>query len=336
MKFFFFLVVLALLGIFLVYRYQESHPEKQGLFSYDLKEKEESTITPPSTYRVLEASSADRFTVLRNNTETQNFHLVGLVAIPTDGKDIFECGKSAEELKALGSQALDFAKKLVVGRTDLHVRERNREHKGETLFVEGDILLTNGVSLSELVIKNGYAMSDPDAVTDYEGFEREARKNEKGVWSNTVPLKDRIRVSSSIKQKGLTRDAYAQQASMTKDILEKVANEERCVSVQIDISVKPPMTRNYEMMIFCDFAMEQIMGSDEEGGDIVVPKDTEHTKEAFTLTTLTTNITLQSSAYEMSKISRGGRTFRQGMFCSSCTLRVFLEGEVIHFDSIKF
>lgn len=336
MKFFFFLVILALLGIFLVYRYQESHPEKQGLFSYNLKEKEESTITPPSTYCVLEASSADRFTVLRNNTETQNFHLVGLVAIPSDGKDIFECGKSAEELKALGAKALDFAKKLVVGRSDLHVRERNRKHEGETLFVEGDILLTNGVSFSEMVIKNGYAMSDPDAVTDYEGFEREARVKEKGIWSNSVPLKDRLRVSSSIKQKGLTRDAYAQQASMTKDILESVASEERCVSVQIDISLKPPMTRNYEMMIFCDYAMDQIMGSDEEGGEIRVSKDIEHTKEVLTLTTLTTNITLRSSSYEMSKISRGGRTFRQGMFCSSCALRVFLEGEEIHSDAQTF
>ena len=336
MKFYFFLVILALLGIFLFYKYQESQPEKQGLFSYDLKEKEESTITPPSTYRVLDASSADRFLVLRNNTETQNFHLVGLIAIPADGKDIFECGKSAEELKALSAKALDFAKDLVVGRSDLHVRERNREHKGETLFVEGDILLTNGVSFSEMVIRNGYAMSDPDAVTDYEGFEREARKKEKGIWSNSVPLKDRIRVTSNIKQKGLTRDSYAQQASMTKDILEKVASEERCVSVQIDISVMPPMTRNYELMIFCDYAMDQIMGSDEEGGEKIVSKDTEHTKETFTLTTLTTNITLRSSSYEMSKISRGGRVFRQGMFCSSCNLRVFLEGEEIHSNVQKY
>ena len=337
MKFFFFLVILALLGIFVVYKYQEVHPDKGGLFSYDLRDKEEeSTITPPSTYRVLDASSADRFIVLRNNTETQNFHLVGLVGIPANGSDIFECGKSAEELKALSSKALDFAKNLVVGRSDLHVRERNREHKGETLFVEGDIILTNGASLSELVIKNGYAMSDPDAVTDYEGFEREARKKENGVWSNSVPLKDRVKVTSSIKQKGLTRDSYAQQASMTQDILEKFASEERCVSAQLDISVKPPMTRSYELMIFCDYAMEQIMGSDEEGGEKIVSKETERTKETLTLTTLATNITLRSSAYEMSKISRGGRTFRQGMFCSSCTLRVFLEGEEIHSDAQIF
>ncbi|MBP5627477.1 hypothetical protein J6X96_04850 [bacterium] len=336
MKFFFFLVVLALLGIFLAYRYQEAHPEKQGIFSYDLKEKEkESTITPPSVYRVLEANSADRFIVLRNNVETQNFHLVGLIGIPSDGKDVFECGKSAEELKALSAKGLAFAKDLVVGRSDLHVRERNREHKGETLLVEGDILLTNGVSLSELVIKNGYAKSDPDAVTDYEGFEKEARRKEKGVWSNSVPLKDRFKVSSSIRQKGLTRDSHAQQASMTKDILETVASEERCVTVDLDIFVKPPMTRSYELMVICDYGMDEIMGADE-GGEKRVQKDTEHTKEILKLTTLTTNLSLRSSAFEMSKITKGGRTFRQGIFCSSCVLRVFLEGEEIHFDEGKF
>ena len=337
MKFFFFLVVLALLGMFLLYRYQEAHPEKQGFFSYNIKDKEaESTITPPSTYRILEASSADRFIVLRNNTETQNFHLVGLVGISADGKDIYECGKSETELKALGRQALEFAQNLIVGRSDLHVRERNREHKGDELFVEGDILLTNGVSFSEMVIKNGYAMNDPDAVTDYEGFEREARKKEKGIWSNSIPLKERFRILSSIKQKGLTRDSYAQRASMTKDILEKVASEERCVSVELDISIKPPMTRNYELMVMCDYSMDQIMGADEEGGEIVVHKDMEHTKDTITLTTLTTNINLKSSSYEMSKISRGGRTFRQGMFCSSCFLRVFLEGEEIYSSEERF
>jgi len=330
MKFFFFLVILALLGIFLVYRYQESHPEKQGLFSYNLKDETESKITPPSTYRILEASSADRFTVLRNNTETQNFHLVGLVGIPSDGKDIFECGKSEAELKALGKEALAFAQNLVVGRSDLHVRERNREHKGNELFVEGDILLTNGVSFSETVIKNGYAMNDPSAVTDYEGLEKEARKKEKGIWSNSVPIKERFSISSNIREKGLIRDSYAQKASMTSDILEKVASEERCVSVKINISVKPPLTRKYDLKVMCDYGMDEVMGSDVEGDEKRLHKDTEHTMDTYTITTLTTNISFRSSSYEMSKISRGGRTFRQGMFCSYCSLRIYLEGEEIY------
>ena len=335
-KFLYFLAFLALLGMYLAYRYQESHPEKGGLFSYSLNEKEtESTITPPSTYKVLEASSADRFTVLRNNTETQNFHLVGLVGIPDDGRDIFECGKSQAEIKALGREALDFAKNLVVGRSDLHIRERDRRHKDGSLFVEGDILLTNGVSFSEMVIRNGYALNDPDAVTDYDGFEREARKKEKGVWSNKVPIKERFLISSKIRERGLTRDSHAQQASMTKDILETVATEERCVSVKLDISIKPPMTRNYDLIVMCDYGMDEVIGSDEEG-ERRIQKDTEHTKETFTITTLTTNINFRSSSYEMSKITRGGRTFRQGMFCSSCSLRVYLEGEEIYLNEQAF
>ena len=335
-KFLYFLAFLALLGMYLAYRYQESHPGKPGLFSYNLNEKEgESTVTPPSTYYVLDAASADRFTVLRNNTETQNFHLVGLVGIPADGRDIFECGKSEAEIKALGREALDFAKNLIAGRSDLHIRERDRQHKDGKLYVEGDILLTNGVSFSEMVVRNGYAMNDPDAVTDYEGFEKEARKKEKGIWSNNIPIKERVRISSNIRERGLTRDSYAQQASMTKDILETVASEERCVSVKLDVSIKPPMTRNYDLMIMCDYGMDEVMGSDEEG-ERRVHKDTEHTKEIFTITTLTTNISFRSSSYEMSKISRGGRTFRQGMFCSSCSLRVYLEGEEIYFDEQTF
>ena len=334
MKFLYFLAFLALLGMYLAYRYQESHPN-QGLFSYNLKDETESKVTPPSTYRVLEASSVDRFTMLRNNTETQNFHLVGLVGIPADGKDIFECGKSETELKALGREALDFAKNLVVGRSDLHVRERDRQHRDGLLYVEGDILLTNGVSFSEMVIRNGYASNDPDAVTDYDGFEREARKKEKGLWSNKIPIKERFRISSNIRERGLTRDSYAQKASMTSDILEKVASEERCVSVKLDISIEPPMTRNYNLMVMCDFGMDEVMGSDEEG-EKRVHKDTEHTKETFTITTLTTNISFRSSSYEMSKISRGGRTFRQGIFCSSCSLRVFLDGDEIYFNEQSF
>lgn len=337
MKFFFFLVVLALLGMFLLYRYQESHPEKQGIFSYNLKDKEtESTITPPSTYRVLEAVSADRFIVLRNNTETQNFHLVGLVGIPADGADIFECGKSEKELQALGGKALDLAKDLIVGRSDLHVRERDRQHRDGELYVEGDILLTNGVSFSEMVVKNGYAKNDPLAVTDYDAMEREARNKELGIWSNPIPAKERFLITSNIKEKGLTRDSHTQRASMTSDILEKVASEERCVSVNLDIFIKPPMTRNYKLMVMCDYDMYEVKGADEEGGDIMVHKDTEHTKELFTLTTLTTNINFRSSSYEMSKISRGGRTFRQGMFCYSCSLRIFLEGDEIYSREEKF
>lgn len=337
MKFFFFLAFLALLGIFFVYKYQESQPEKQGLFNYDLNDKEaENTVTPPSTYRILKANGADRFLVLRNNTETQNFHLVGLVGIPSDGKDIFECGKNETELKALGKEALDLANNLIVGRSDLHIRERDRQHKGGELFVEGDILLTNGVSFSEMIVKRGYAKNDPEAVTDYEAFEKEARKKEQGVWSNPIPLKERLKVFSSIKQKGLTRDSYNQKASMTKDVLEKVASEERCVSVDIEMSLKPPMTRNYELIVMCEYRMDEIRGADEEDVEIVVHKDTEHTKNTFILTTLTTNINLRSSSYEMSKISKGGRTFRQGMFCSSCILRAFLDGEEIHSNEAHF
>ena len=333
MKFFFFLVLLALLGIFVVYKYQEAHPDKGGLFSYDLRDKEtESTITPPSTYRVLDASSADRFIVLRNNTETQNFHLVGLVGIPADGSDIFECGKSAEELKAVGARALDFAKKLVIGRSDLHVRERNREHKGETLFVEGDIVLTNGVSFSEMVVKNGYAMNDPAAVTDYEGLEREARKKERGIWSNSIPVKQRLSISADVKQKGLNRDSYSQHASMTQEILERVATEERNVNVTLSIFINPPITRSYEFQVFCDFGMDEVTGfSEEEGTEMRKPKDTDHLKETVVVTTSTTNFIFKSSAYEMSRITRGGRTFRQGIFCSSCTCRVFFEGEEVYF-----
>lgn len=338
MKFFFFLVVLALLGIFLVYRYQESHPGKGGLFSYNLNEKEtESTITPPSTYKVLEARSADRFVIVRNNTETQNFHLVGLVGIPSDGKDIFECGKSADALKALNKEALDFANSLIVGRSDLHIRERDRQHKDGELYVEGDILLTNGVSFSEMVMKSGYAKNDPGAVTDYDTFEKEARRKEKGIWSNSLPPKKRFKISSNIRQKGLNRDAYAQKASMTSEVLEKVASEERVVYATFDIFIQPPITRNYDLQFFCDFTMDEVTGvSDDTGDEVKQHKGTEHIKEKYTVTSVTTNVTLKSSPYEMSRITRGGRTFRQGVYCSGCVCRVFFEGEEIYSERKDF
>ncbi|MBO7542641.1 thermonuclease family protein [bacterium] len=339
MKYIFIFAIVALLGMFLVYKYQEAHPEKQGLFNYDLNKGDdgERKIAKPSTYRILEAKAADRFLVLRNNTETQNFHLVGAVGIPSDGRDIFECGKSAEELKALFDEARDFVQKLVVGRSDLHVVERNREHKNGELFVEGGIILTNGASLCELLVKRGYVQNDPDAVTDYESLEKTARNKEKGIWKHAVPYSQRFKVSSSIRQRSLTKDSYSQTASMTQDILEKVASEERCVSVNLSFNIKPPIMRSYEFKIFCDFGMDEIVGiSEEDDSEARRHKDTEHVNETFVVSDAATNIVIKSSAFEMSRISRGGRSFRQGMFCSSCAVRVFLEGEQIYFAEEYF
>jgi len=338
MKFFLFLALLAIVGMLAFHQYQEMHPEKKkDLFNYSLKEEEgEGPKTTPAVYRILGVDKPDTFQVLRDNTETQTFHLVGLIAPNEKGEDLFSCQKSPEQLKSIYQEAKAYSEETLLPNLGLHVKERMRQHRDGVLFVEGDVVLSNGSSFASSLVSKGYAMGEEKSVVDYTQYENDARQNERGLWMNAVPVSQRFIVSYTIKQESLGRDSHQQKASMTHEVLEEVASEERTVVADVRIKLTTPLTRTYDVAAVCSFTMEEIKGVSDEEGESRSMVGVENKVERLTLCTPTTNFTVRSSPFEMSKIKRGGRVFRQGNYCSFCQLTVTADGESIAKDNRIF
>ena len=337
MKFFLFLALLALVGMLAFHKYQELHPEKKkGLFDYSLKEEEEGPKTTPSVYRIMSVDKPDTFLVLRDNIETQTFHLVGLTAPNEKGEDLFACQKTPEQLKAVYQEAKAYSEKTLLPNLGLHVKERMRQHRDGALFVEGDVVLSNGVSFASSLVSRGYAMAKENSVVDYTQYENDARQNERGLWKNPVPVSQRFVVSYNIRQESIGRDSHQQKASMTHEVLEEVASEERFAVADVQIKLTTPLTKTYDIAAVCSFTMEEIKGVSDEEGEARSIVGVENKVERLTLCTPTTNLTVKSSPFEMSKIKRGGRVFRQGTYCSFCQLTVTADGESVAKDNRIF
>ena len=340
MRFFFFLVVLAVIGIVVLHKYQESHPSK-GLFSYDFAEKAQEEERKPSYYRVLNVYSGTDFMLLRDNVETQYFSLVDLDCPGPDPKtvspEIWGGVKSREELAKIGREALEFSKEQLASMGSFRTSARKKGEMKGLVYLQGDISMTNGSSLARELILRGFASGKKDALVSYQTYEDQARTEERGVWSHKLPLKDRIKIDVFIAEKVLDFSTHNQKASMTKDILESTTSEEKAAVVNMSVSIAPPLTRDYEFEVKCDFMMEEVTGYSEKlKKDTRVFKELEHKSERFLVSDLSTNLTVRSSSYEMSNILRGGRSFRQGVFCSSCVCTILLDGEVIKKENKLF
>lgn len=330
MRFFFFLVFLAVVGMFVLYKYQESHPSK-GLFNYDFNEKTQEQEKKPSYYRVLNVFSGTDFMLLRDNVETQYFSLVDLDCPYPDPKrndpKIWDDTKSREELAKIGQEALDFSKAQLQAIGAFRASARKKGEMKGLLYLQGDISLTNGSSLARELILRGLASGKKDALVSYQSYEEQARKEEKGLWQHRLPLESRIKIDAFIGEKVLDFSTHNQKASMSKEILESVASEEKAVVVSLNVDIAPPITREYEFEVKCSFMMEEIAGiSDSTQADARSFREIERKDERFLVTDPQTNLTIRSSSYEMSNIRRGGRQFRQGFFCSSCTCTILLDG----------
>ncbi|MBR5901254.1 hypothetical protein IKZ40_02780 [bacterium] len=333
MRFFFFLVFLAIVGIVVLYKYQESHPSK-GLFNYEFGEKAQEQEKKPSYYRVLNVYSGADFMLLRDNVETQYFSLVDIDCPNPDPQkvspEIWGKTKSREELAKIGRTAMEFSKEQLASMGSFRTLARKKGEMKGLLYLQGDISLTNGSSLARELILRGLASGKKDALVSYQTYEDQARTGELGLWSHRLPLKDRIKVDVFIAEKVLDFSSHNQKASMTKDILESVTSEEKAAVVNMSVFIEPPLTRDYEFEVKCDFMMEEVTGYSEKlKKDARIFKDLEHKTERFLVSDAATNLTVKSSSYEMSNILRGGRSFKQGVFCSSCICTISLDGEVI-------
>ena len=335
MRFFFFLAILAFIAMIAVYKYQESHPsQSKGLFNYDFREKDLDAEKKPSVYRVLDVKSPSSFLVLRDNVETQFFSLVDLNVPDPDPKKndpaVYGGIKTKEELAAAGKEALNFVKSHLLVTNGLRASARKREEKEGLVFVEGDIILTNGSSLARQLVMKGLASGKKDSIISYASYEEEARMEERGIWSQKLALKDRIKVNVNIEPVTLEHDYHAQKASMTKEILESSISDEIAVNVLLDFNIAPPITRTYNIDVKCSFMIEEITGySEKSKKETRVFREIESKNLVFEISDVKTNVSIQSAGNVMTKISRGGKIFRQGVFCSSCLCVVSLDGEEI-------
>ena len=335
MRFFFFLVFLAIVAMIVVYKYQESHPsQSKGLFNYDFREKDQEEERKPSLYRVLEVYSPGAFLLLRDNVETQRFALVDL-DVPNQDPDkndpkAFDSIKTKDELAAIGREALEFVKSQIMVPSGLRASARKREEKDGAVYVQGDLILTNGMSLSRQLVMKGLAKGKSDGLVSYASYEEDARMEKRGIWSQKLALKDRVKVRVDIQEKVLEHDYHAQKASMSKEILESSINDEVAVAVNLDFAIAPPVTRTYNFEVKCSFMIEEITGySEKTKKETRVYREIETKNLNVEVSSAKTNVTVQSAGYVMSKISRGGKIFRQGVFCSSCLCVVSLDGEEI-------
>ena len=338
MKYFLVLIFLGALGFAIFYKIHGPivfKPEKQ-LFEYNLKE-EDKEVAKVTNYQLVKFLRGDVALVVCDNIETQIFHIFGTIcpSLKSSENKSATWGKyrTREQLAKIAKEALKASNDWTTNEA-ARFSKRTERKENDLTIVEGDVITPDGESLSQVLLSRGLGLSD-DTTGRGNIFEEEAINAEIGLWAHPLPPEKRLFIEANMAQTILDRQSHAQKASMTSDILERSKSEERQAVIGLELKATPPIYRPYKLTIDCFFQMMEAKGSDETG-EVTQASDTEKISEEVLLSTESTNLIFRSSPYEMSLITRGGRDFRQGIFCSRCRVVVYCDEEQIFEDEKKF
>jgi endonuclease YncB( thermonuclease family) len=187
---------------------------------------------------------------------TQQVHVAG-VCSPSLREDAFNRTISEREglplkwLPKYGEQAVRFTRDVTLNRPLRIVARRVQTNGAGAVAVDGDVVFLNGSSLAEKLLAEGFATVLPDAsdtLIDLVEVQGEARRAERGLWRNPVPIAQRFNVRSDYEVETLAVDRDSTQAGDGERVETYRMSQKQAV-VTLDIAVRKPMWAPYRGLL---------------------------------------------------------------------------------------
>ncbi len=267
--------------------------KKQPKEESSKKRKKAHTVKKCPEVELVNIIRADLFSVFYNGV-TQNIHLAGLLAPTTKSSRYnrhltkkFKFNNSF--LGKIGKEGQKFVRNVTEERTSrLKINNAKTNGTGK-IIIDGDIIFGNDSSLSEKLLEQGFAVVNPkkgEAFAFFEGIEKDARNNEKGIWKNSINFDKRFRAESDfdfktvslrtdkIRSQSTRKTSSGQPSGKSGHVLESHKNFEKQAEISIKIDVQKPMLRTYRGEVRFSFHTRETFGKRQQNISHASPKGT--------------------------------------------------------------
>jgi len=236
---------------------------------------------------------ADLFSIVAAS-QTQNIHLAGVLG-PTEQSSRYnrflkkKYKFSKTKMKEVNKKSLEFIKQVAHNRTANFKVFKAMTNESGVVIATGDIIFSDGSSLSEKLIENGLAVyftEDGVQLPYLEKSEKIAQNSEKGLWKNSMPLGKRFRVECNYEFKTLnvqTEKIRSQTASSTSagrpanksgHVLERHRTFEKQAEINIKIEAQKPVQRTYHGIAEYTFYTVESVGKRQQEISLATPRGT--------------------------------------------------------------
>jgi hypothetical protein len=133
------------------------------------------------------------------------------------------------------------------------VQEVQTNRAGQ-VAVDADILFLNGTTLAEKLLEYGLAAAlpaTPQNQVDYAALQRDAQREERGLWEHPLPVDRRFSVASDyeVQTLNIDRDSVRAEGGQGSRRLESSRVSQKQAVIDIDIAVRKPMWHSYRGVV---------------------------------------------------------------------------------------